>query len=89
MSEGDGSGEYIISKRRRTPRRSWEGNNVNTEGRTNREEERTARREVLAPREGETFRKSSPELLEGINRNGLVIFLLVCFFPPRLISTRS
>jgi hypothetical protein len=74
VSEGDAGGEHGVSKRRKTPRRSWDGGDVNMQ---DGELERSPKREALVIKE-EALRKTSPELLEGINRNGLVIFLLVC-----------
>jgi hypothetical protein len=77
MSEGDAGGEHGVSKRRKTPRRSWDGGDVNTKVSRAGQVERSPKREVVVNKEEEALRKTSPELLEGINRNGLVIFLLV------------
>jgi phosphatidylinositol glycan class W len=77
-SESDAGGEHGVSKRRKTQRKSWDGGDVNTKGvRAAHQVERSSKREAVASKEEETLRKTSPELLEGINRNGLVIFLLV------------
>jgi hypothetical protein len=76
VSEGDAGGEHGVSKRRKTPRRSWDGSDVNPQKTRTGELERSPTRDALVIKE-EALRKTSPELLEGINRNGLVIFLLV------------
>ncbi|KIM24843.1 hypothetical protein M408DRAFT_331516 [Serendipita vermifera MAFF 305830] len=75
-SENDMAGESGPSKRRRSARKSWEGTESHFKGLKVGEASRSSKREVTVSQEEESLRKSSPELLEGFNRNGLVIFLL-------------
>ena len=76
VSEGDAGGEHGVSKRRKTLRRSWDGSDMNMQNAGAGEFERSPKRDAFVIKE-EALCKTSPELLEGINRNGLVIFLLV------------